>query len=437
MDKYLKLLTLFLGFTFFIMETPTDKNNESITSGDRLVINESTLGIDSVPVIEGPIEKITLGDRTLFILGTAHVSKKSADEVRLLIQSLKPDTVCIELCESRLESFTNPDRWKNTDIFEVIKSGRTFLLLAQVVLASFQKRIASKLDIEPGAEMKAALAAGKEIGARIEVIDRDVKTTLRRTWKRLSFWSIMKIIASSLVSVDPAEEVTLEEIESLKGKDELSAALHEFSEKLPEVKNTLVDERDLYMASKLQKVAGSRILAVVGAGHLPGMMKHLQSGEALSHEELEIIPPTGVFYKILGYSIPFGFFAIFFYAIFAIDLETAISMMGAWAIATGLCAGIGAALALAHPLSILAAALIAPIASIHPGIATGWVSGLVEAWLRKPKVHDFESIADDLESMKGVWSNRVMRIILVVSLSNLGCIVGMFIGSLEVIERIF
>jgi pheromone shutdown-related protein TraB len=387
--------------------------------------------------IIGPVEVITFGEKEIFLIGTAHVSEKSALEVRDLIEAVKPDTVCIELCESRMESFNNPDRWKNTDIFEVIKSGKTFLLLAQVILSSFQKRIASKLGIEPGAEMKAAINSANEIGAKIEVIDRDVKTTLRRTWKKLSFWSIMKIIASSLVSPDQSQEVTLEEIESLKGKDELSAALNEFSEKLPEVKNTLVDERDLYMASKLQKISGSRIVAVLGAGHLPGMLLHIESGKELSHDALDEIPPPSKIWKMLGYSIPLGFIALVIYASITVDLKTGASLIGAWAIATGICAAIGAALAFAHPLSIITAGLAAPIASLHPGIATGWVSGLVEAWLRKPKVQDFENMANDLESFKGFWKNRVMRIILVVSLSNLGCIVGMWIGSLEVIDRIF
>ncbi|HMO17187.1 MAG TPA: TraB/GumN family protein [Oligoflexia bacterium] len=385
--------------------------------------------------IEGPLEILTISGRKLYLLGTAHVSKKSADEVRSLICSIKPDVVCIELCHSRMESFSNPDRWKNTDIFDVIKSGRTFLLLAQVVLASFQKRIANKLGIEPGAEMRAAIEAAKEVGSRVEVIDRDVKITLRRTWKKLSIWSILKLIASSFVSVDPSKEVSLEEIEALKGKDELSAALHEFSEKLPEVKETLVDERDSYMSSKLQKVQGEVIVAVLGAGHLPGMTRHLTANAVLDHEQLEVVPPTGLFFKILGYSIPIGFVGVILYASLTIDLATGLSMMGAWAALTGACAAIGAGLALAHPVSIIAAALAAPVASLHPGIATGWVSGLVEAWLRKPKVQDFESIAEDLESFRGFWKNRVMRIILVVSFSNLGCLIGMWLGSLEVIQK--
>jgi pheromone shutdown-related protein TraB len=394
----------------------------------------------SLPVhlnIQGPLEHIVLDGRNLYLLGTAHVSHQSAQEVKDLIDAINPDTVCVELCQSRLESINNPDRWKNTDIFEVIKNGKTFLLLAQVILASFQKRIASKLGIEPGAEMKAAIQRANDIDARLEVIDRDVRVTLKRTWKKLSLWSIMKILASSLVSAEDSSDVSSEEIESLKGKDELTAALNEFSEKLPEVKHTLVDERDRYMAAKLQKLKGDNIVAVLGAGHLPGMISLLNSGNELSHEDLETVPPPSVWWKIFGYSIPVIFFITLIYASITIDVQTAASLLGAWAVATGVCAAIGAALAFAHPLSVLTAALAAPIASLHPGIATGWVSGLVEAWLRKPKVQDFENMAEDLESIKGFWNNRVMRIILVISLSNLGCIVGMWIGSLEVFERVF
>lgn len=386
--------------------------------------------------IKGPLEHFVLDDKEIYLLGTAHVSHQSAQEVKDLIDAVQPDTVCIELCSSRLESINNPDRWKNTDIFEVIKSGKTFLLLAQIILSSFQKRVANKLGIEPGAEMKAAIQRAKDVEARLEVIDRDVRVTLRRTWKKLSLWSITKILASSIVAPSDSEEVTEEEIESLKGKDELSAALSEFSEKLPDVKKTLVDERDLYMASKLQKVQGKTIVAVLGAGHLPGMTTYLQSGKELSHEELEIVPPVSIWWKILGYSIPALLIISFIYASVTIDLQTGVSLIGAWAIATGICSGIGAAIALAHPLSIIAAVLAAPIASIHPTIATGWVSGLVEAWLRKPKVQDFEQMADDLESIKGLWKNRVFRIMLVVGFSNLGCIVGMWFGSMEIFKMV-
>jgi pheromone shutdown-related protein TraB len=387
--------------------------------------------------IQGPLELISLDGRDIYLLGTAHVSHKSAQEVKDLIDAIKPDVVCVELCPSRLESINSPDRWKNTDIFEVVKSGKTFLLLAQVILASFQKRIANKLGIEPGAEMKAAIQRAIDVEARLEVIDRDVKITLKRTWKKLSLWSIMKILASSLVSAEDSRDVSLEEIESLKGKDELSAALNEFSEKLPDVKKTLVDERDLYMASKLQKIAGNKIVAVLGAGHLPGMIKHFNEDKDLDHLELETVPPPSIFWKLFGYSIPVLFFGFIAYAMFTIDIGTGVSLMGTWALATGICAAIGAALAFAHPFSIITAALAAPLASLHPGIATGWVSGLVEAWLRKPKVEDFEQMAEDLESIKGFWKNRVMRIILVVSLSNLGCIVGMWIGSMQVIDTVF
>ncbi len=387
--------------------------------------------------IQGPLEHISLDGKNIYLLGTAHVSHQSAQEVKDLIDAVQPDVVCVELCKSRLESINNADRWKNTDIFEVIKSGKTFLLLAQVILASFQKRIANKLGIEPGAEMKAAIQRAKDIDASLEVIDRDVRVTLKRTWKKLSFWSILKILASSLVSAEDSEDISLEEIESLKGKDELTAALNEFSEKLPEVKRTLVDERDLYMASKLQKISGKTVVAVLGAGHLPGMIEHLNSGRALSHEPLEEVPPPSVWWKIFGYSIPVIFFAVVIYAMLTIDIQTGVSLLGTWAIATGVCAAIGAAIAFAHPFSIITAGLAAPLASLHPGIATGWVSGLVEAWLRKPKVEDFKNMAEDLESLKGFWKNRVMRIILVVSFSNLGCIVGMWIGSLKVLDRVF
>jgi pheromone shutdown-related protein TraB len=383
-----------------------------------------------------PIKRFYNSGKEIIILGTAHVSKQSAEDARILIETEKPDTVCLELCSGRLDAMKDPEKWKNTDIFSVIKNGKSMLLLSQLILSAYQKRIAQKLGIEPGAEMRAALQIAENLNIPIEVVDREIKVTLRRTWASMSFWSVVKLIFSSIFSYSEADEISSEQIETLKNEDELSAAIKEFSRELPQIKETLINERDLYMASKLQKVPGNKIVAIVGAGHLEGITRYLESNEVLSHEHLEAIPPPSKISKLLGYGIPALIVGFFIYGFIAFDSSKGFDLLATWAIATGICAGLGALIALAHPLTIVSAILAAPIASLHPAIATGWVSGLVEAWLKKPHVSDFEALAEDLGSLSGFWRNRVMRILLVVSFSNLGCMVGMWLGSAKLIEML-
>lgn len=410
------------------------------------------------PDVDGPLYEISVGPNKIYLFGTAHVSKKSADDVSSLVLFYRPKAVAIELCEGRYEALTNPDRWKNTDIFTLIKSGKSAVLLIQLFLSAHQKRIAKKLNIEPGAEMRAAISAANEINSEIILIDRDIKITMRRAWASVSWTMLFKILLSGFSS-NNEDEITEEEIEKLKQEDQLISALNEFSDKLPEIKKVIVDERDTYMSSVLLESMiletnttnnkNNSILAVVGAGHISGM-KNLFSRvvEGPSHSpsidrtEVSKLPPPTLISKTILYGIPAFLVLSLIYIFITFDYQAGLSLIGVWCLSTGICAAIGATIALAHPLSILSAGLIAPIAAIHPGIATGWVSGFVEAIIRKPTVNDFDTITEDLTStsgmnISGLWKNRVLRILLVVGFSNLGCMIGMGIGSLSIIEKLF
>lgn len=377
------------------------------------------------------VDRIEFEGRTFYLIGTAHVSKQSAELVESSIREYKPDVVCVELCEPRLQALRNPESWRETDIFHIIKTGKAYVLFSQLILSSFQRRLAKKFGIEPGEEMRRALKVADELGCEIAVVDREIRITLKRAWAQAGFWSLTKVICSLIASVFvDSGDVSEAEIEQLKEGDALSAMMAEFSEFLPGVKSALIDERDRYMATKILQTKGNTVLAVLGAGHIPGMKQVF--GSDIDLKALEVIPPKSTTLRMIAWGIPLLIISMFIYGFYRAGSEIGMEMISAWFIANGVFSGIGAALAFAHPLTILTAVIAAPFTSLNPTIAAGWVCGLVEAFIRKPRVKDLETIADDIVTFKGFWNNRVTKILLVVIFANLGSVVGTFVGWLKV-----
>ncbi len=372
------------------------------------------------------VDVIEILGRRFILIGTAHISRKSAELVRQVITEHRPDTICVELDEGRFHSLTDPTRWQKTDLFEVIKSGRGYLLMAQLALSAFQKRLAEQFDIRPGEEMLTAISCANDSGARIELVDREVKITLKRAWAKASLWSMLKTVTSLLFSVFNSATVSEREIEELKQGDALSAMMAEFSAHLPGLKEALIDERDLYMACKIADAPGQTVVAVLGAGHIPGIKAVF--GTPIDILPLEELPPGRLGAKIFTWSIPAVFLVMLVWGFFRSGFQTSLAMVKVWILSTSIPSAIGAALALAHPLTILSAFVSAPITTIHPAIAVGWVAGLVEALIRKPTVRDLENISVDVQSMRGIWTNRATRILLIMALANLGGALGTFIG---------
>lgn len=372
------------------------------------------------------IHRITSEGREIILIGTAHVSRESADLVEEVIRRVRPDTVCVELCRTRLETLMNPGKWLETDIVKVIREKRTSLLLSQLLMASVQKRIAEKFKINPGEEMRRAVSAADEIGAEIIPADREIRVTLTRTWRNMRFWSKFMLLPESIASIIMSEEISEEEIEKLKKRDALEIALDLFGKKLPEIKTTLIDERDQYLAHFIGHAPGSRIVAVVGAGHVPGIMNYM--GREIDIEALNRIPPKGRLGEIIQWGLLALVLGLFIGGFVYAGSQTGLSMAKWWIIITSVAAALGAVVVLAHPLTIAAAALSAPIATIHPLIATGWVAGLTEAALRKPQVRDFLGLADDIATFRGFWRNKITRLLLLVAIVNLAAAAGTFIA---------
>ena len=372
------------------------------------------------------IHHLEVADKQIVLLGTAHVSKESVQLVSSVIEEQKPETVCIELCQSRYQSIRQKERWQDTDIVKVIKEKKSFLLLSNLLLASFQKRIAKKFDIKPGQEMMQAIESADAVGAEIYLADRDIRTTLARTWRAMGLWGKIKLMFQLVMSMGEVEDLKEEDVEKMKQEDVLQTLLAEVGKSLPVLKDILIDERDQYLAEKIRNAPGKNIVAVVGAGHVAGIKKHWKADIDLA--ELDQLPPKNKIAGVLKWIIPAAIIGLFIAGFFYGGSETGTDMIAWWILANGILAGIGAIIAWAHPVTIASAVLAAPLTSLNPMIAAGWVSGLVEAFSRKPKVKDLEKLPDDILSIKGFWKNKVTRILLVVVFTNIGSSIGTFVA---------
>ena len=378
----------------------------------------------------GNVHEIFLDGKKILLIGTAHISQSSVDEVNTVINQVKPDTVCIELCSSRYQAMLAKDQWKNMDIFKVIREGKSFLLFANLIMTAFQKRLGSKIGVKPGSEMFEAANVAEKLGSELVLADRDVKITLQRTWRGMGFWGKMKVLGQLLTSLFIREEISKEEIEKLKESDALSEAMKMLAEQSPEMKRILIDERDQYMAEKIRQSMGKLIVAVVGAGHVKGLTAELENKHNLA--DLESVPPTGKAVAWLKWGIPALIIALIVYGFFTVDTDVSIEMIQRWVLINGTLSALGTAAAFGHPITIAVAFIAAPFTSLNPTIAAGWVAGLVEALLRKPQVRDFENLTDDITHLKGFWKNNITRILLVVIFANLGSAIGTFAGGFAI-----
>jgi pheromone shutdown-related protein TraB len=370
--------------------------------------------------------RLTFEDKAFTLIGTAHISRESVELVGRVIESERPDTVCVELCQPRYDSITHRKRWQNTDLFKVIREKKAFLLLSNLMLAYFQRKIGEKFGVRPGEEMTRAIQASKAIGARLHLADRDIRITLSRTWRLMGVWTKVKLLAQVVTSIGKMDGMTERDMEEIKRKGVLESVLSEIGKAFPDIKRTLIDERDQYLAVQIRTAPGKNIVAVVGAGHVPGIQKYWN--RPVDTESLTRVPSSGRTFRFLKWGIP-AFIVALITVGFLISGKTAgTDIVKWWVLANAVLAGLGAAVALGHPLTVLSAIVASPLTSLNPMIAAGWVSGLVETLLGKPKVKDFENLPDDISSLKGFWRNKVTRILLVVVFTNIGSALGTFVA---------
>lgn len=387
------------------------------------------------------IHRLFLDDgQEIVLIGTAHVSQTSVEEVRTLIDEEEPDRICIELDASRLKSKKDEGKWQDMDIRKVIKEGRGFFLLANTALASFQRRMGSQTGIKPGEEILSAATLAKEKGIPLSLCDREIQTTFKRAWAKSSLWNKCKLLATLISAAFSKEEITAEELEELKSQDTLQQMMAEMAKELPTVKEVLIDERDQYLGRSIFEAEGKKKVAIIGAGHTKGVIDTIakleRKEETPSLQALDEIPKGKPVGKIVGYAIPLLIVAILVAGFATAGWDQGLRMFLLWIAVNCGCTLVATLLSAAHPLNILACSVTAPFFALNPALGVGMLGGVLEATFRKPKVRDFEGINNDAMKLSGWYRNRILHALLVFLLSSLGSMFGTLVAFPLLISRL-
>ena len=383
---------------------------------------------------------LELNGRKITLVGTAHVSKESIEEVTDTIRQLMPDSVAIELDEKRADSIQNSEKYSQLDIIKVLKRHEGFLLLANLILASFQRRMGLNVGVKPGDEMLAAIKTAEELNIPSVMVDRPIQITLKRAWAKNSFWGKCKLFALLVSSAFSKEEIDASEIENLKNSSEMDSMMDELAKEMPVIKEVLIDERDSYLAAKIWAAEGNNVVAVLGAGHLPGVEKHLkqlaEKQEVIDVDEISKIPQKSIAGKLVAWIIPAIIIALIVAGFIYGGAKAGTQILTTWFLWNGIPAALLSIAALAHPITIIVAFVAAPFTSLCPFIGIGFCTAIVQALVCKPKVSDMETLQDDVSSVKSFYKNRILRILLVFILSSVGSSLGTFIGGSNIIAKL-
>lgn len=380
------------------------------------------------------VTHLTYEGKEIILIATAHVSKESVALVKEVIEEERPDSVCVELDEERYQNMQNPTAWQDADLIKVIKAKKVGFLAANLFLGSYQKRLAKKLDTPLGGEMKQGIESAKEVGAELVLADRNIQTTFLRIWRKLKLWEKAKLLTGLFFSSDEEADLSDQDLQKLLQEDMLEQAIVGMKEEFPSVGQTLISERDQFLAAKIKNAPGKKVVAVLGGAHVPGVKEEIFKTQDI--ESISVVPPKSPFGKVIGWLISLALIALLAYAFFG-GVQDGIAQLSRWVLLTGTLAALFTALSFGHPLSILTSFVAAPFTTLNPVLACGWFTGLVEATMRKPTVRDLENITEDIFSLRGIYKNRLLRALLVVFMANIGASLGTFIGGADIIRNLF
>ncbi len=389
-----------------------------------------------------PLSEVELDGSRITLLGTAHVSRASADKVRELLSTTAYDSVAVELCPSRYNAMVDPDSLAKMDLFKVMREGKVLMVVASLALGAYQQRLAEQFGIEPGQEMREAIKAARDGHRPVLLIDREIGVTLRRVAHNVSWWKRLGLMAGLMASILSRQEVDEKEIERLKEGDVLESTFAQFADQQRDLYDPLIDERDRYMAARLreevQREGHEDVLAVVGAGHVRGVSGYLTDSREDPRQtiaRLDEVPAGSRWPRLIPWLIV-GLVLLGFGIGFSRSPELGLQLLTDWVLINGTLSALGALIAAAHPLTVLTAFIAAPITSLNPTIGAGMVTAAVEIFLRKPSVGDFMRLRGDTTSVRGWWGNRVSRILLVFMFSTLGSAAGTYLAGFRIFDRL-
>ena len=383
------------------------------------------------------VHSVAVGDREIILVGTAHISRESADLVREVIEHERPDAVCIELDPQRFAALSQKRRFDALDLKQVIRNRQLAALIANLLLATYQKKLGGKLGVTPGTELLEDSRTAERLEIPISLCDRDVRVTLRRAWSALSLWKKARLVSDFLASGFESAELDEDQLRQMRERDVLSELMEDLGRALPELKQVLIDERDAYLAHRIRETEGQRVVAVVGAGHVEGMRRALEEQREIDLHALETVPPVSTVWRWVGWGVP----TLVIGGLVWIGLTKGASVAGEslafWILANGVPSTIAAAAALAHPATVAAAFFVAPVTSLTPVIGAGTVLAFVQSWVQPPLVSEFESFSDDMASPRAWWRSRLLRVLLVFVLTTIGSLIGTYVGGLEILANVF
>ena len=383
------------------------------------------------------VEVLELDGRELVLVGTAHISQHSVDLVRAVIEAERPDCVCVELDAQRFEALSQQKRFEALDLREVIRNQQLAALLMNLLLASYQKRLGGKLGVLPGSELLEATRVASENDIPISLCDREIRITLRRAWGALSLWKKSMLVSNFIASAFEDLELDEEELERIKQKDVLSELMNELGEAMPALKEALIDERDRFLAQKIRETEGDKLVAIVGAGHMQGMIEAIRGGVDEDLEAISSIPKVSPSWRRVGWAIPGLILGSLVYIGLTQGAEAASEGALFWFLINAVPCAIGGAIAFGHPLTVLSAFASAPFTSLTPVIGAGYVTAFVQTWVQPPRVHEFQTVGDDIATVRGWWHSRLLRVFLVFILTTLGSLIGTWIGGSVIVTQIF
>ena len=383
------------------------------------------------------VQIVESSGRTFLLVGTAHISQESADLVRKVISREQPDCVCVELDAQRFAALSQGTRWDDLNLKEVIRKRQLSALLANLILASYQKRLGGQLGVTPGTELLEATKVAEEHDIPVALCDRAVRVTMLRAWRSTSFVRKFWLLSMLISSMFDTTRVSEDDLRDIRKKDVLTELLQELGTTFPALHKVLIDERDLYLAEKMRQCEGDRVVGVVGAAHVSGIVRVLQGSSPVDLDELDSVPKTLPIGKWLGWAVP----ALIVAAIAAIGWQQGAAAMGDsvlyWIMVNAIPCAAGAILALAHPLTILTGLVAAPLTSLTPIIGAGYVTAFVQAYVAPPLVHELQTIAEDMRVPRNWWRNRLLRIFLAFLLPTLGSLIGTYVGGYSILTDLF